>query len=261
MFYNFDALENLHLTNAFTEEVDASFYLLNLEDIFYESDLGLLVKLHLEQNEIYTIGQNTSIFCQLPSLKHLYLGDNRLSDLDFKLDCMPDIEYIDLQRNSINQLSSEALKMLDEFDDKYGLTVELQENPFMCDCYTAKFLTWLTHTKVTVRDLEKYRCADATPRKFVGKSIQSVNVLDLNCPTEIERAPASQSEPTIVTGYSSSTIGTLSFLLVFLSAILLAIAYYHRIKIKETVKPHWEYVTRKVGYSGLVNEEAKVVAV
>lgn len=249
MFSNFDSLENLHLTNAFTEAVNSSYYLLSLEDIFFESDLSLLVKLHLEQNEIYTIGKNTSIFCQLPALEQLYLGDNRLFDLDFRIDCMPDLDYIDLQRNSINQLSVEAMKRLDAFTVASKLTVELKQNPFNCDCYSRKFINWLKTTNVTLRDEEEYKCTDGIPRETIGVSILKMDESLLKCDTEFH-------------GYSNSTIGTLSFLLAFLSAILLAIAYYHRTKLKNTVYPYWEHVTRKIGYRGLAHEEAaKVVAV
>lgn len=39
IFSNFDTLERLHLTNAFTERINASDYLLSLKDIFFESYL------------------------------------------------------------------------------------------------------------------------------------------------------------------------------------------------------------------------------
>lgn len=39
IFSNFENLERLHLTNAFSEKINSSDYLLSLEDIFYESNL------------------------------------------------------------------------------------------------------------------------------------------------------------------------------------------------------------------------------
>lgn len=265
MFYNFESLENLHLTNAFTEAVNSSYYLLSLEDIFFESDLRLLVKLHLEQNEIYTIGKNTSIFCQLPALEQLYLGDNRLFDLDFRIDCMQDLNYIDLQHNSINQLSVEAMNRINQFSKNSRLTVELQQNPFKCDCYSKKFINWLKLTNVTLRDADEYRCADGIPRNTIGKSLLTIDETVLKCPLEVDqggRPPRGGLVHQHVLGYSTSTIGTLSFLLAFVSAILLAVLYYHKAKLKKSAYPYWEHLTRKVGYSGLANEEvAKVVAV
>ncbi|KAF2356399.1 Leucine-rich repeat [Trinorchestia longiramus] len=251
MFYGFESLENLHLTNAFTESVNSSFYLLSLEDIFYESDLRLLVKLHLEQNEIYTIGKNTSIFCQLPALTQLYLGDNRLSDLDFRLDCVPDLTYIDLQRNNINRLSSEAISSIDRFSKISNLTIELRKNPFICDCLLRAFVAWLKKTKVVLRDYDDYRCAEGIPESLVGKSLIGLQESELQCPILMEEMTS-----------STSTVATLAFILAFVMAILFAIAYYQRKKLTGKVLPYWQYVTRKIGYSGLANEEAsKVVAV
>ena len=53
IFSNFVNLESLHLTNAFTEGIDSKEYLLALEQIFIGSNLSSLIKLHLEQNEIW----------------------------------------------------------------------------------------------------------------------------------------------------------------------------------------------------------------
>ena len=86
IFSNFINLESLHLTNAFTENIDSKEYLLALEQIFIGSNLTHLKKLHLEQNEIWSF-RNPNIFCNLPSLMDLQLGDNNLTDINFNFDC------------------------------------------------------------------------------------------------------------------------------------------------------------------------------
>jgi len=253
MFSNFDSLVNLHLTNAFTENTNSSYYLLSLEDIFYMSDLSLVVKLHLEQNEIYTIGKNASIFCELKALQQLYLGDNKLSDLDFRLDCMPDLTYVDLQRNMIKRLSEDAMHRIDQ-KVKYSpepVTVEFKQNPFACDCLSKGFINWLQSTSVTVRDLKIYRCNDGIPKTNIGKMLTEVDTDHLHCSNEHFRHVA----PPPAEGYSSSAVGVLSFLLAFVSSILLAVAVYHRQWVRGQVVSRWEYLTRKVGYSGLAAEE------
>lgn len=53
LFSNFESLEELHLTNAFTETIDSRWYLTDLKDIFVGSKMTKLRKLHLEQNEIW----------------------------------------------------------------------------------------------------------------------------------------------------------------------------------------------------------------
>ena len=50
---NFVRLEELHLTNAFTEVIDSKWYLDDLVDILLASNMSKLYKLHLEQNEIW----------------------------------------------------------------------------------------------------------------------------------------------------------------------------------------------------------------
>ena len=53
VFSNFFNLEQLHMTNAFTETIDSQWYLRDLKDVFATSNLTKLKKLHLEQNEIW----------------------------------------------------------------------------------------------------------------------------------------------------------------------------------------------------------------
>lgn len=50
---NFYNLEELHLTNAFTELIDSKWYLDDLKQIFITSKMDKLYNLHLEQNEIW----------------------------------------------------------------------------------------------------------------------------------------------------------------------------------------------------------------
>ena len=50
---NFKNLEELHLTNAFTEVIDSKWYLDDLKDILLTAQLKKLYKLPLEQNEIW----------------------------------------------------------------------------------------------------------------------------------------------------------------------------------------------------------------
>lgn len=73
VFSNFDNLEELHLTDAFANNSPEDLAS-DLHDIFVNSDLTQLRKLHLEQNEISQF-QDPRVFCDLPSLEELYLGE------------------------------------------------------------------------------------------------------------------------------------------------------------------------------------------
>ncbi|XP_068212968.1 phospholipase A2 inhibitor [Palaemon carinicauda] len=265
IFSNFENLERLHLTNAFTEKINASEYLLKLEDIFYQSDLRYLKVLHLEQNEIWSIGNNGRVFCQLPDLEQLLLGDNRLKDLDFHIDCLHKLRYIDLERNMIFRMSQQAMKRLDNFaNGSQKLQVKLSDNPFNCDCRTTDFYNWLKSTKVEVIDWENYDCIDGYPQENVGKTFKEIR--DLRCPENSTLDKEKKNFQNIVTSYkegsepiprhSSVTIGVLAFLLVFTTSMLLAVAYFQRKKMKGLIMPYWDFITRKIGYVGISNEEA-----
>ena len=76
--------------------IDSKWYLEDLRDIFLSGGTKNLWKLHLEQNEIWSITDNT--FCDLPALQDLYLGDNQLTDIDFNMKCIKKLRMLDLQR-------------------------------------------------------------------------------------------------------------------------------------------------------------------
>lgn len=82
-------------------------------------------------------------------------------------------------------------------------------------------------------------------------------VHDLQCPTYTKlNSVGAMSHASHPHGYSSSTIGALSFLLVFTTSMLLAVAYFHKEKAKKLFLPYWDFITRKIGYTGLNHDEA-----
>lgn len=125
IFSNFVNLESLHLTNAFSENVDSKDYLVALEQIFVGSNLTKLAKLHLEQNEIWSI-TNPNIFCSLPSLMDLQLGDNNISEINFNFDCIQNLRFIDLRNNKIHNVSNKTLMKFEELPNQgVGVKVDL----------------------------------------------------------------------------------------------------------------------------------------
>lgn len=71
VFSNLYNLKELHLTNAFADNTVALAD--DLHDIFVNSNLTKLYKLHLEQNEIKNF-RDERVFCDLPDLHDLHLG-------------------------------------------------------------------------------------------------------------------------------------------------------------------------------------------
>jgi len=181
IFSNFKSLEELHLTNAFTEQIDSKWYLRDLKDIFLNSELRNLKKLHLEQNEIWEI-KDDDMFCELPSLLDLHLGDNQLSDINFSLECLEKLRYLDLEYNKIRNLRSDTLHKLDKvFGNRSSSSqIALHGNPYTCDCNMNDFYNWLTVTKARLVNKDEMRCYDGYPSYNAGRMIK--NIEELACP-------------------------------------------------------------------------------
>ena len=54
------------------------------------------------------------MFCDLPALTDLYLGDNQLTEVDFSLECLQRLNYLDLEYNKIQYLSDATLAKFDK---------------------------------------------------------------------------------------------------------------------------------------------------
>jgi len=177
LFSSFVNLEELHLTNAFTEQMDSKWYLTDLKQVFLGSN-SKIKKLHLEQNGIWDI-TNKDMFCDLPELMDLHLGDNQLSDVNFSLDCIKNLRYVDLEYNKIKNLKNETLEKLDKvFQTRM---IDLHRNPFTCDCHMIPLFNWLKVTKARLVNKREMRCYDGYPAYNAGKRIENRRIQDLKC--------------------------------------------------------------------------------
>jgi hypothetical protein len=249
LFSNFVNLEELHLTNAFTEQIDSKWYLSDLKDVFLESELTKLKKLHLEQNEIWEI-KDADMFCQLPGLLDLHLSDNQLTDINFSLECLKKLRYLDLEFNRIRNLPQTTLEKLDlafghkelGSDGKMRLhrQIDLHGNPFACDCHMKNLKQWLNNTQINLMNKDAMRCYDGVPVINAGKRIK--NVVNLECPVKVEVAG---------TGSHHAVTSALLTVLIILTACLLAVVLWiNRITVKDKMTPllknlqnHMQYTT------------------
>lgn len=160
VFSNFVNLEELHLTNAFADNTSAELSE-DLHNIFVNSKLTKLTELHLEQNEIRNFN-NRRVFCDLPSLRDLYLGENQLETINFNVVCLKHLRFLDLGRNKFTQMKLRDLNLLDVLDNSPGrdtdLTIDLTDNPLQCDCTVNNIQDWLKKTNVTIRDSDSLKC-------------------------------------------------------------------------------------------------------
>lgn len=227
IFSNFKSLKELHLTDTFAENTQDNLAS-DLHDIFVESDLKLLEKLHLEQNEI-SIMTDPKLFCDLPNLIHLYLGDNYLKGIHFELECMKKLVYLDIERNNISVLQRDDLELLDALAlNRDYFTVEVARNPFLCSCDVLYFYEWMNHTRVDFRHQNTINCSTS----------------QLHCTQNIK---TTSNNDEICEDANVFILSTVSLLILLLVIVL----YLKRDLFRNCSKPVLDTVSRKVHYTSL----------
>lgn len=273
VFSNFVNLKSLHLTNAFDDNSSPELSA-DLHDIFIGSHLTNLQKLHLEQNEISHFNDRR-IFCDLPSLRDLHLGENYLTDLSFDIQCLRNLRFLDLQANHFEFVKTHDLMALNELENRKdrttNLIVDFNSNRFVCDCRISPFVTWMRITNVTNRNQENLKCfrnknlpmeidklemSDCTPAMTAALMLFNADLdgIALSSDTTVHHA----------THMNGHTV-TLIFLLIVLSMILFglitALIYISRDKIKYMITPVFDNVTKKVQYTSIKDEDCPEVHV
>lgn len=143
----------MHLTNAFSDYSSPELSQ-DLHAIFANSNLTRLIKLHLEQNEISHF-KDPNVFCSLPKIEDLYMGDNSLKEINFNITCLQSLRFLDLERNRFEILTKTDIKVLER---KERLILDFSMNPFACDCSIYPFVKFLRSTNLTVREKDKLIC-------------------------------------------------------------------------------------------------------
>ena len=254
VFSNFVNLEELHLTNAFTEQIDSKWYLDDLMDIFEESMLTKLKKLHLEQNEIWEF-RNMDMFCQLPNLLDLHLSDNQLTDVNFSFECLKKLRYLDLEFNKIRNLNQVTLEKLQKVfghkergaDGKMKFTrqLDLHGNPFACDCHMRNFKQWLNITEVNLMNKEAMRCYDGVPETNAGKRI--VNVDQLDCPVKHQEKGSGS--------HHAITSTLLTILIILVASLLTIVLWINRVTVKDKMEPLLKNLQNHMQYTTIEKQE------
>lgn len=243
---NFINLMELHLTNAFSDNTSNELSE-DLHDIFMNSNLTKLTKLHLEQNEIRKF-KDKRVFCDLPSLKDLHLGDNLLEELNFNVICLSHLRFLDLERNKFTQMKLKDLNVLDILSKTPGrdseLIIDLTYNQLACDCTINNIQDWLKKTKVKLRNLDNLFCYRQ------GRPYQPLLSVKFNKCRVQSRSSTTTKGHTI----------TLVFLFVTFCTVLLSLVtvlvYINRNRIKKIVNPVMSNVSRKVQYTTIKDDDA-----
>lgn len=273
VFSNFINLQELHLTNAFSDNTSAELAE-DLHDIFVNSNLTKITKLHLEQNEIVSF-KDRNVFCDLPSLRDLHLGDNYLRELNFNLECLKNLRFLDLERNRFVNVRVKDLKLMDRLETQSvrqtNLTVDFGRNPFVCDCALAPFLEWMSggadddrhRTKVTVRYNETLRCKrSSTSGGRLPAAPAESEATELMWDFKVSKCMvASKRLQTSAAGHTTLLTLMVIMLVCLLMVIVVAIVVKSRDRIKYVMSPIMDNISKKVHYTTIKNEEVQEVHV
>ena len=139
-----------------------------------------LWKLNLEQNEIWEISDK--LFCSdiVPSLTHLYLGNNQLSNLNFEFECIKKLQYLDVEYNKIKRLGRSSLQRIDRYftqpkkSEDLIRKINLVGNPFVCDCNLRPMFDWLRDTTANLYRRDNLRCYTGIPEINAGKNLEVI---------------------------------------------------------------------------------------
>ncbi|XP_034948964.1 uncharacterized protein [Chelonus insularis] len=232
VFSNFLSLLELHLTDAFEDHPPRRDLAETLHNIFVNSHLDQLIKLHLEQNEISEF-RDPNVFCNLPNLLDLHLGDNELSALHFNLSCLHKLRFLDLQRNNFTRVLERDMKTLDTFaKHNQTVTIDLSNNKFECSWRLNPFIKWMKKTKVVVRNKNFLYCYDHGHEK----PLQEIS----NYLPKIHG--------------STVAIVLLSIILVILIGALI---YVQRQDLKKKIAPVIASVNKRVRYTSIATMDGK----
>ena len=117
--------------------------------------------LDLADNDIKLLPQH--LFINMTKLQFFNLSKNSLRTLNVTITNMPDLELLDLSSNLLGFLGNDALQQLDFL---VNLTVDLTDNPFICDCQSLYFLRWASKHKKRLRNFRYYQCFFNSENKY-----------------------------------------------------------------------------------------------
>ncbi|XP_036927350.1 SLIT and NTRK-like protein 3 [Acanthopagrus latus] len=221
-FWNFSSLDLLHLGNnrisylqegAFSSLTSLrSLYLNgnNLERLSPHMFLGLqnLRYLYFEYNEIREVDPGT--FDSMPSLQLLFLNANLLRSLPLGVFSGVNLARLNLRNNHLLQLP-----MAGVLEHLTGLVqVDLQQNPWECNCEAAPLKRWLEGLSAVVV-MGEVVCH--SPEKTKGVDLRSLS-MELLCPElepqedqqhEEQTATSTAADSGVSVGYPGSGLGPL----------------------------------------------------
>ena len=139
------------------------------------ADLNRLEELYITSNNIMTLPEK--FLRNQTSLKTLNADHNKMESWSPKLfKSTKKLERLDMGYNKISFIGRESLKYL--YNLKY---MNLNDNPFTCNCDLLWFREWLDHTSVDMAEKINYKCNG--PKQWSGKKLLDFDRSKITCPS------------------------------------------------------------------------------
>ncbi|XP_052238402.1 trophoblast glycoprotein-like [Dreissena polymorpha] len=186
-----------------------------------------LETLDLSYNEFIGLSEDSAnTLCELTNLKTLNFSHNLFNEpaMPTKQDCFNELKTFDLSHNSIQYLTPEFMKEVDDVNELNGKlkNVFLHENPFHCDCGLQGTWQWLKETKAPVNK-DQLLCSSSYQSLNNGKRVIDLELGDLVCQKAVVQS-------NIQSSVQVEIALVLTIMLLVLVVSMIAFAFVHRDK-------------------------------
>ncbi|CAG2223761.1 unnamed protein product [Mytilus edulis] len=93
----------------------------------------------------------------MPNLTYLYLSKNSFQSIPVQLSDLTKVKMLDVRKNRLTSVSSAIRGWADKMQELHGMTLQLTNNAFECNCDNIDFIRWIQTTKVNL-DSRSYKC-------------------------------------------------------------------------------------------------------
>lgn len=209
------------------------------------------------------------MFCDLPKLLDLHLGDNALSALHFNLSCLHNLRFLDLRRNKFTRVLERDLHIMDNLaKHDRSLTVDFAGNPFECSCKLNPFIKWMKKTRVFVRNQASLQCYEGTFNYYFFFSYEDFFIrffffIEIYVPPLLLGNVTHDFHETkncalkLLASTRRGTTVMLCFLSMLLIALVCTLVYLQRTKLQKKIEPVLDSVSKRVRYTSIANGDVR----